>query len=179
LDLNVTDLAFACGSGGTAAGLALGSYLYSKHFTDEKCLVHDGRDTCKPPIHAYIVCDKDEYFYQHIDNIIFPEMGVPEEISSRHLMQITNAQGTGYARTTTQELVFIQQVAQETGIFLDPVYSGKALYHLIQDLNRMPDKFVGRTILFIHTGGFFGLYDKVDQLKLLLRKNQIERFYMD
>jgi D-cysteine desulfhydrase len=106
-------------------------------------------------------------------------MGVPEEISSRHLMQITNAQGTGYARTTTQELVFIQQVAQETGIFLDPVYSGKALYHLIQDLNRMPDKFVGRTILFIHTGGFFGLYDKVDQLKLLLRKNQIERFYMD
>ncbi len=132
-----------------------------------------------PIVHAYIVCDKDEYFFNHIDTKVFSEMGVPPSLSSRNMMQITNAQGTGYARSTAEELEFIKEVACTTGVILDPVYSGKALYHLIRELNEKPDKFAGRSILFVHTGGLFGLYDKTDQMQHLVRKDQVERFTLD
>lgn len=90
-------------------------------------------------VHAYIVCDNDEYFYNYIDSKILPEMGAPAGLSSRELLQITNAQGTGYARSTKAELEFITQVAQTTGVIMDPVYSGKALFHLIRELNENPE----------------------------------------
>lgn len=90
-------------------------------------------------VHAYIVCDNDNYFFKHIDEKILPEMGAPSTISSRQFLQITNAQGTGYARSTTRELEFITDVSRKTGILMDPVYSGKALYHLIRELNESPE----------------------------------------
>lgn len=89
--------------------------------------------------HAYIVCDNDEYFHGHIDNQILPAMGVPSDISSRQFLQITNAQGTGYARSTKKELEFIYSVSRSTGVLMDPVYSGKALFHLIRELNEAPE----------------------------------------
>lgn len=90
-------------------------------------------------MHAYIVCDNDEYFYNYIDSKILPEMGAPASLSSREFLQITNAQGTGYARSTKAELEFITHVAQTTGVIMDPVYSGKALFHLIRELNECPE----------------------------------------
>lgn len=96
-----------------------------------------GRDAMA--VHAYIVCDSDEYFFNYIDTRILPEMGTPASISSRGFLQITNAQGTGYARSTQAELEFITNVARTTGVLMDPVYSGKALYHLIRELNENPE----------------------------------------
>jgi hypothetical protein len=40
-------------------------------------------------------------------------------------------------------------------------------------------KFVGKSILFVHTGGQFGLYDKVDDLQTVIRQDQIQRFHME
>lgn len=40
-----------------------------------------------------------------------------------------------------------------TGIVLDPVYSGKAMHYLLQDMQKAPQDWVGRKVLFIHTGG--------------------------
>uniref|UniRef100_K3WQE0 Tryptophan synthase beta chain-like PALP domain-containing protein n=1 Tax=Globisporangium ultimum (strain ATCC 200006 / CBS 805.95 / DAOM BR144) TaxID=431595 RepID=K3WQE0_GLOUD len=174
-ELEVTDLAFACGSGGTAAGISLGSYLYAKSHPSETINFDN-----KVPVHAYIVCDNEEYFYNYIDKRILPEMGAPSELSSREFMQITNSQGTGYARSTKAELEFITNVARTTGVLMDPVYSGKALYHLIRELNENPSKFSGKTILFIHTGGQFGLFDKDDDLQdVVNRDDQVQRFRMD
>ncbi|TYZ59179.1 hypothetical protein PybrP1_007112 [[Pythium] brassicae (nom. inval.)] len=172
--LGITDVAFACGSGGTAAGIGLGSYLYAQNTPDASI-----RFDNKTPVHAYIVCDSDEYFYNFIDTRILPEMGTPPAISSRAFVQITNAQGTGYARSTQAELEFITNVARATGVLMDPVYSGKALFHLIRELNENPTKFVGKTILFVHTGGQFGLFDKADELQHLNRTDQVQRFRME
>ncbi|CAI5741768.1 unnamed protein product [Hyaloperonospora brassicae] len=172
-DLSITDMAFACGSGGTAAGIGLGSYLFARAFPTE-ALSYDSN----VPVHAYIVCDNEEYFYNHIDYEILPAMGAPPEISSRQFLQVTNAQGKGYARSTKSELEFIYHVSRETGVLLDPVYSGKALFHLIRELNEAPERFVGKDILFVHTGGQFGLYDKVDALEEIIRQNQVTRFVM-
>ncbi|KAG4398513.1 hypothetical protein AAZX31_08G055700 [Glycine max] len=42
--------------------------------------------------------------------------------------------------------------------------TGKAAYAMVKDMSENPKKWEGRKILFIHTGGLLGLYDKVDQL---------------
>ncbi|KAK9115732.1 hypothetical protein Sjap_014679 [Stephania japonica] len=74
------------------------------------------------------------------------------------------AKGLGYALTTAEELKFVKEVAAATGVILDPVYSGKAVFRMLKDMNDNPGKWEGRKVLFIHTGGLLGLYDKVDQL---------------
>uniref|UniRef100_H3HBG1 Tryptophan synthase beta chain-like PALP domain-containing protein n=1 Tax=Phytophthora ramorum TaxID=164328 RepID=H3HBG1_PHYRM len=120
-----------------------------------------------------------KYFHGHIDGQILPAMGAAPDISSRQFLQITNAQGTGYARSSKKELEFIYSVSRKTGVLMDPVYSGKALFHLIRELNEAPEKFVGKSILFIHTGGQFGMYDKVEALQEVIRQDQVERFVME
>jgi D-cysteine desulfhydrase len=42
--------------------------------------------------------------------------------------------------------------------------SGKAAYGMIKDMAEDPKKWGGRKILFIHTGGLLGLFDKVEQM---------------
>ncbi|KAL0917571.1 hypothetical protein M5K25_012644 [Dendrobium thyrsiflorum] len=42
--------------------------------------------------------------------------------------------------------------------------SGKAAYALLKDIAANPTKWKGRKILFIHTGGLLGLFDKFEQL---------------
>ena len=87
---------------------------------------------------------------------------------------IYNGQGIGYARSTEDELNFLIEVSQKTGIILDPVYSGKALYHFVKVLlKNQPTIFKsGEKILFLHTGGTIGLYDKEEQLLPLLAPMQ-------
>ncbi|KAF0687571.1 Aste57867_20690 [Aphanomyces stellatus] len=165
LDLDISDIAFACGSGGSAAGIGVGAHLYAKRHHDST--LQFNRQGL-PPVHAYIVCDSPKYFYDYIDQKILPGMGLGSAIaptfSSKDCIQMTDAQGTGYAKSTKEELQYIAQVARETGVLLDPVYSGKALYVLVQELRANPDKFAGKNILFLHTGGMFGLYDKAAEI---------------
>jgi hypothetical protein len=52
---------------------------------------------------------------------------------------------------------------------LDPVYSGKALYYFSQEMHQTNTFKSGDSILFIHTGGFFGLYDKINELSPIIR----------
>ena len=89
-----------------------------------------------------------------------------------------DVKGRGYARSTEEELSFIRDVARATGVLLDPVYSGKALLGLIKELRNAPDKFVGKRILFVHTGGLFGLYDKTSMLADLVDPDKVTRFSM-
>lgn len=44
-------------------------------------------------------------------------------------------------------------VAQASGIVLDPVYSGKALHCLLERMREQPEAWRGKRVLFIHTGG--------------------------
>ena len=40
-------------------------------------------------------------------------------------------------------------------------------------------KFAGKSILFMHTGGQFGFFDKVDQLQGLCKNHPVEKFTMN
>ncbi|KAJ4764948.1 D-cysteine desulfhydrase [Rhynchospora pubera] len=143
------DIVVACGSGGTIAGLSLGSRLSS----------------LKATVHAFSVCDDPEYFYNYTQGLID---GLHSGLDSRDIVDVINAKGLGYAMNTAEELEFVKDVAKATGIVLDPVYSGKAAYGMLKDMASNPAKWQGRKVLFIHTGGLLGLYDKTEQMASLI-----------
>ena len=66
----------------------------------------------------------------------------------------------GYAQSTTDELQFCKKIALETGIFLDRVYSGKALKATVEFLQmKMDQKEEILDPIFIHTGGIHSIGD--------------------
>ncbi|XAR53147.1 D-cysteine desulfhydrase [Bertholletia excelsa] len=143
------DIVVACGSGASIAGLAIGSWL----------------STLKAKVHAFSVCDDPDYFYQFVQGLLD---GLEGGVCSHDIADIQNAKGLGYAMNTSEELNFVKQIAEITGVVLDPVYSGKAAYGMMKDMAESPEKWEGRKILFIHTGGLLGLFDKTDQLMPLM-----------
>ncbi|GAV89531.1 PALP domain-containing protein, partial [Cephalotus follicularis] len=143
------DIVVACGSGGTIAGLSLGSLL----------------STLKAKVHAFSVCDSPEYFYNFVQGLLD---GLEAGVNSHDIVDIQNAKYLGYAINSSEELKFVKEVATATGVVLDPVYSGKAAFRMMKDMSENPSKWEGRKILFIHTGGLLGLYDKVDQMSSLV-----------
>jgi D-cysteine desulfhydrase len=155
---NLDHVVFACGSGGTASGIALGLALCP---------------TLSPQVHPVAVCDGPDYFYDHVTKIA-DEMGFRYDGSGRSTldfvkqsMVVHQGKGLGYAASTREELQFCTDFAAETGVILDPVYSGKALYHFVTHVfGADPEAYRGSTILFWHTGGALGMYDKEAELKL-------------
>ena len=65
--------------------------------------------------------------------------------------------GEAYAKSTPEARAAIHRVARSEGIFLDPVYTGKAMAGLI-DLVERGIFAAGSTILFWHTGGAPGIF---------------------
>ncbi len=59
----------------------------------------------------------------------------------------------GYAISRSDELQLVTEIATSTGIILDPVYSGKAAKGFMSSVEQEPEKWHGRRILFLHTGG--------------------------
>ena len=145
----------ATGSGGTGAGLILGSRLFSLNVR----------------IASINVCDDREYFIRAIGEIcenaiIRYHLSIPFS-RERDIEIIDGYVGRGYALSRPEELAFIRDVARKEGLFLDPVYTGKAFFGMTQELKRNPRCF-GERIVFIHTGGIFGLFPKAPEIAPLL-----------
>ncbi|QEK50612.1 1-aminocyclopropane-1-carboxylate deaminase/D-cysteine desulfhydrase [Pedobacter aquae] len=68
----------------------------------------------------------------------------------------------GYAKTTSELIQFIKDFTSKTGILLDPVYTGKAMF-AIQDLAQQDFFKANSKILMIHTGGIFGILGMLDK----------------
>jgi 1-aminocyclopropane-1-carboxylate deaminase len=62
----------------------------------------------------------------------------------------------GYAKTSAELIEFINKFKAETGIPLDPVYTGKMIYGLVDQLRSKPEM-MDQNILAIHTGGLQGI----------------------
>ena len=163
-DSDIIDhVVFACGSGGTAAGISLGLTLaYHENENIENL----------PKVHAVGVCDYPDYFFETIASIA-KEMGldmteVPCCTSIEELVRsgmiVHQGKGLGYASSTPEELDFIIKFALETGISLDPVYSGKALFHFMKEIKENPESYRDSRVMFWHTGGSLGNYEKVESL---------------
>lgn len=72
----------------------------------------------------------------------------------------------------------IRAIARYSGVVLDPVYAGKAVAVMLQQLREETaaargggrGRFAGRRLLFIHTGGLLGLFDKEQQVGARARR---------
>ncbi|GFH52986.1 tryptophan synthase beta subunit-like PLP-dependent enzyme [Chaetoceros tenuissimus] len=157
----VDHVVFACGSGGTATGIAIGLALA---FANDKENL--------PQIHAIGVCDDPDYFYNEI-SLIAKDMGFSVGDGSindikdfvENIVVVHQGKGKGYAASTQEELDFILQFSIQTGIVLDPVYSGKALFRFMQEVKNNPNDYRDSRIMFWHTGGSLGAYEKIESMK--------------
>lgn len=80
----------------------------------------------------------------------------------------TNYNFGGYAKISEELITFINNFKDETGIPLDPVYTGKMLFGIV-DLIKKDYFQKGTKILAIHTGGLQG----IDGMNLLLKKKKL------
>jgi D-cysteine desulfhydrase len=150
-----TTIVVATGSGGTAAGLILGSRLMGLNAR----------------IAAVNVCDDRDYFIEAIGTICETAIamyGLNISFERERDIDIVDGYvGRGYALSRPEEMALIIDIARREGLFLDPVYTGKAFYGMIQELKRDPRCF-GERIIFIHTGGLFGLFPQEKEITPLL-----------
>ncbi|RDD45412.1 Bifunctional D-cysteine desulfhydrase/1-aminocyclopropane-1-carboxylate deaminase, mitochondrial [Trichoplax sp. H2] len=140
---NFDDIVVTCGSGGSTCGLALSNYLTGS----------------KVKMHAICICSDANYFYQHIDETL-QQLKLSDQVKARDIVDIIDGYaGLGYGLSTEDEMKFAYDVSKSTGIILDPVYNTKAVKGMLHELEHNPERFQGRRILYIHTGGIFGAYD--------------------
>jgi D-cysteine desulfhydrase len=140
-------IVYACGSGGTGAGLVLGAKLLR--------LSERGIRVC-----GIAVCDDRAYFTDVIGKICadFEERWqLPEHVTASDIEILDSHVGLGYAKSRPEELQTIGEVCQSDGVVLDPVYTGKAFHGVVTELRRDPTRF-GAAVAFLHTGGLFGLF---------------------
>lgn len=135
-----THLFHATGSGGTSAGLVLGKAV---HALDLEVV-------------GVAVCDDEAYFRAKIGRIL-------EEARSRFGLEapadiriVDRYIGPGYAKTYPEMRRTMLEAARLEGLILDPSYTGKAFHGLVEEIR------AGRLgkddrVLFLHTGGIFGL----------------------
>ncbi|MBW1713592.1 MAG: D-cysteine desulfhydrase family protein [Deltaproteobacteria bacterium] len=137
-------IVLASGSGGTQAGLIIGQELFGL----------PGQI-----VGINVRCDE-AYFKREISLIFdqFRQLYQPDLKAGQGAVQIIDGYvGQGYAKSTPQEMRFIAQVAQTEGLFMDPVYTGKAFHGLYQEIQK-GTLTKGQQVIFIHTGGLFGLF---------------------
>ncbi len=161
-DLIVT----ATGSGGTQAGLTLGAKLYDFGCEVLGFAVCDDNAYFKRKVTADITEFKVRYSHRFNDALASTD----QDVFAEALMAIhTNDHyiGDGYAIASDDVLESIIMLSRLEGIVLDPVYTGKAFHGLIQEIQQGRFDHL-KNIVFVHTGGGFGLFPYKDRLQKLM-----------
>jgi D-cysteine desulfhydrase len=138
---------YACGSGGTGAGLIMGAKLFR--------LAERGIRVA-----GVNVCDDRRYFLDTIGRICGEtearwQLGL--NITAEDIDIVDGHVGLGYAKSRPEELATIRDVCRTDGVVLDPVYTGKAFHGVVTELRANPARF-GAAVAFVHTGGMLGLF---------------------
>ncbi len=129
------------GSGGTMAGVALGAMLYAPKAKVTGMMVDtDPFDEITPALMKGAA----------------EILGLDIEINSDSF-SLRDMCGSGYAIPSEEGNAAVALLAREEGLFLDPVYTGKAFAGLLEMAKEGAFKSEDK-VLFIHTGGAGGLF---------------------
>ena len=137
----------ATGSGGTQGGLLVGAQLLDM----------------KSQVVAFNVSDDAAYFEKKInEDVTLWKQRYNQEFDQQK-MQIKTIEGylgAGYGIAGQEIFDSIAELASCEGIFLDPVYTGKAFHGMVAELQKgdagqLP---AAKNVVFIHTGGLFGVF---------------------
>ena len=142
--LSHTAIVHATGSGGTQAGLNAGVLLHG----------------VSSDVISYAVCDDEVYFNAKAQEDWENLRAYRPELPPVPIKTLTNDHyiGPGYGRAGDEIFDTLTELARLEGITLDPVYTGKAFHGLITDLSRNTFASEASDIIFMHTGGVFGIF---------------------
>jgi len=144
----------AAWSGGTLAGLHLGSALY-------------GLDVA---VVGVPVAFEAATIRDHVWNTVHKaasRFGFDVRLEPEAVHLLDGYQGVGRAAVQVPELITVMETAREAGVLLDPVYTAKAFHALCAEAGRHP-LLRGRRVLFLHTGGGFGVFPYREALGRLI-----------
>jgi len=141
-------------SGGTVAGLLAGA----RHLGFQGRIV--GVPVCDDAAHFQVIVSQlmEGIARDHLPGL---DTAVPEDLL------LDGFVGEGYGIATFEELERIRDLAVLTGLILDPVYTNKAFAALLS-LIRDGEIEEGQRVLFLHTGGLFGLLPFRDRMPHLM-----------
>ncbi len=137
----------ATGSGGTQAGLIVGTQLLGM----------------KSQVVAFNVSDDAAYFDKKIreDVTLWKQRYNQEfDVEKMKVKTVEGYLGPGYGVAGPEIFDTIAELASSEGIFLDPVYTGKAFHGMVSELQKGDEGQLSRAknVVFIHTGGLFGVF---------------------
>jgi len=137
----------AHGSGGTQAGLILGKLLSDGIYAETRIVgvnvCYDYKESCK--------------LVKEVLWAAIQERNFALSFAASDIEVLDGFVGSGYAKSSKEELEFLLKVGREEGVLLDPVYTGKAFYGMYKTIKANREAF-GKRVLFVHTGGGFGLF---------------------
>lgn len=139
---NYTDMVVACGTASTFTGLIQGAQNQQHHTGHKTTLIHG------------IVVHKGAGSLAAFTNSYITD-------TSAYRMHTGYHQG-GYAKTNPELIAFISDFNRNTGILLDPVYTGKMMY-AVYDMISKKELGEKAKILCIHTGGLTGILGMTDK----------------
>ncbi len=134
----------AAGSGGTAAGLLAGFAIAGLNAKVYAVNVLYGKDAIKRKI-------------LNLASGCIMDYKIQCGINKDNLVVVDGYSKEGYKKITSEKINLIKHFAVETGILLDPAYTGKAFNAYYDNVLK---KNIGRKILFLHTGGIYGAFNK-------------------
>ena len=148
-DIERAALTFATGSAGTQTGLTAGVAILD--------LPLDAV--------AYAVCDDADWFNRRVTSDWEASLARWPQLPRIDLAPKTrdHSVGPGYGRADAPVYELIAELTRLEGVLLDPVYTGKAFHGLLTDLREGFYQDVD-DIIFVHTGGVFGLFAHEPQL---------------
>ncbi len=152
--LSHTAIVHATGSGGTQAGLNAGVLLHG----------------VSSDVISYAVCDDEVYFNTKAQEDWENLRAYRPELPPVPIKTLTNDHyiGPGYGRAGDEIFDTLTELARLEGITLDPVYTGKAFHGLITDLSRNTFASEASDIIFMHTGGVFGIFPHASAVQAAL-----------
>jgi D-cysteine desulfhydrase family pyridoxal phosphate-dependent enzyme len=144
LGIEADYVVLANGGGGTQAGLELGARYFNTKWKVVGIPVLNKKETAVNTTAEQVNATSD---FLGLDIKVSPQ---DIEIHDEYI-------GEGYAIPTQEGIEAIRQVAQTEAIYLDPVYTGKAMAGLM-DLTRKGRFKSSDTVVFVHTGGVAALF---------------------
>ena len=155
LELQPDYIVCATGSGGTQGGLLVGSKLLD----------------LPGEVVAFNVSDDAGYFERKIREDVSlwsQRYKTGFDVDSLTIKTIEGYLGPGYGHAGPEIFSTITALASSEGLFLDPVYTGKAFHGMVTELNKGASGQLAeaRQVVFIHTGGLFGVFPQNQQFNL-------------
>lgn len=134
----------AVGSGGTIAGLSAGISFLGHHV---------------PVVGVNVTTKSSDYFVEKVKRIISGMEEYGPRVNETVFEVVDDYRGPGYAIPSSEDVEILKEVASIEGIILDPVYTAKTFRGMIEMFKNS-----GKNVLFIHTGGIFGLFAQSGRL---------------